>query len=177
MSSLMSHLGRPDGNVKARLTLKPVEDCLGELMGKHVIFLSDCTGAEVEAACADPEDGSIILLENLRFHAEEEGKGKNHVERCPGKKCGDGCGAFKPTEEEVTAFRASLAKLDDIYVNDAFGTAHAHSSIVGLKGKMPCVSVLLVTKELNAFSQVISDNVQRPLTVIVGGAKSVIKFL
>ena len=175
---LMSHLGRPDGNVMPSLTLKPVADRLEELMGKKVTFLSDCVGPQVEAACANPEDGSIILLENLRFHAEEEGKGKNHAEGCPGKKCGEGCVSFKPTEEQVTAFRASLAKLGDVYVNDAFGTAHrAHSSMVGLKGEMPCVSGLLVTKELDAFSQVIGDSVQRPLTAIVGGAKISDKIL
>jgi len=175
---LMSHLGRPDGAVVEKLTLKPVAERLEELMGRKVIFLSDCTGAEVEAACGSPQDGSIILLENLRFHAEEEGKGKKHVEGCPGKKCGDGCVAFKPSQEEVVAFRESLSKLGDVYVNDAFGTAHrAHSSMVGLKGKMPCVSGLLVTKELNAFSQVIGDSVQRPLTAIVGGAKISDKIL
>lgn len=86
---LMSHLGRLDGNVKESLTLKPVAERLEELMGRKVIFLNDCVGEQVEAACADPEDGSIILLENLRFHAEEEGKGKNHADGCPGKKCGE----------------------------------------------------------------------------------------
>jgi len=183
---LMSHLGRPDGRPNKSMTLKPVADKLGELMGKPVTFLSDCVGAEVEAACADPAAGSIILLENLRWHVEEEGKGIEHEEGCPGCKCekkapskGAKCCKFKATEEETTAFRSSLCKLGDVYVNDAFGTAHrAHSSMVGMQGKMPCLSGLLVAKELEAFSQVIdSDKVQRPLTAIVGGAKIADKVL
>lgn len=175
---LMSHLGRPDGNVVPKLTLKPIADRLSELIGKPVTFLSDCVGQDVEDACKDPAEGSIIVLENLRFHAAEEGKGKNHVEGCPFKKCGDGCKAFKPSADDVAAFRASLAKLGDVYVNDAFGTAHrAHSSMVGVKGAMPCVAGDLVTKELSAFSQVIGDDVQRPLTAIVGGAKISDKIL
>lgn len=175
---LMSHLGRPDGSVVAKATLKPIAERLQELIGRPVTFLSDCVGPDVEAACADPADGSIFVLENLRFHVEEEGKGKKHTEGCPFKKCGSECTSFKPTPEEVAAFRDSLAKLGDVYVNDAFGTAHrAHSSMVGLKGKMPCVSGDLVTKELAAFSQVIGDDVARPLTAIVGGAKISDKIL
>jgi len=158
---LMSHLGRPDGRPNKSMTLKPVADKLGELMGKPVTFLADCVGAEVEAACADPAEGSIILLENLRWHVEEEGKGIEHEKE------------IKASEEETAAFRASLAKLGDVYVNDAFGTAHrAHSSMVGVQGKMPCVSGLLVAKELEAFQQVLDPElVQKPLTAIVGGAK------
>jgi len=175
---LMSHLGRPDGKPNAKMSLKPVADRLGELLGKPVTFLADCVGAETEAACAAPADGSVIVLENLRFHVEEEGKGVNHVEGCPLKKCGEGCTPFKPSEAEVTAFRDSLSKLGDIFVNDAFGTAHrAHSSMVGMKGKMPCVAGDLVNKELDAFSQVIGEKVQRPLTAIVGGAKISDKIL
>ena len=105
----------------------------------------------------------------------EEGKGIDHAEGCPGAKCeakGFSCGKLKATAEETAAFRASLAKLGDVNVNDAFGTAHrAHSSLVGMKGKMPCVAGDLVNKELDAFSQVIGEGVQRPLTAIVGGAK------
>merc|ERR1712176_1118958 len=79
---------------------------------------------------------------------------------------------FKPSEEEVSKFRASLSKLGDVYVCDAFGTAHrAHSSMVGMKGNMPCVAGDLVSKELAAFSQVVGENVEKPLTAIVGGAK------
>jgi len=175
---LMSHLGRPDGKPNAKMTLKPVADRLGELMGKPVTFLASAVGAETEAACADPAPGSIIVLENLRFHVEEEGKGVNHVEGCPFKKCGEGCTKFSADAAAVTAFRESLAKLGDIYVNDAFGTAHrAHSSMVGMQGKMPCVAGDLVSKELNAFSQVVGESVERPLTAIVGGAKISDKIL
>mmetsp|Transcript_19687 Transcript_19687/g.28044 ORF Transcript_19687/g.28044 Transcript_19687/m.28044 type:complete len:420 (-) Transcript_19687:113-1372(-) len=158
---LMSHLGRPDGNKNPKFTLKPVAEKLGELMGKNVTFLSDCVGEEVEKACADPEDGSIFVLENMRFYAEEEGKGVKDGEK------------FKPSAEDVATFRDSLSKLGDIYVCDAFGTAHrAHSSMVGMQGKMPCVSGLLVAKELDAFSKVLNPELKKtPLTSIVGGAK------
>lgn len=177
---LMSHLGRPDGCPQPSMTLKPVADKLAELLDKPVTFLPDCVGAEVEAACADPAPGSVIVLENLRWHVEEEGKGIKHEEGCPGTKCekkapskGEKCIKFKATEAEVTAFRDSLSKLGDVFVNDAFGTAHrAHSSMVGMAGKMPCVAGLLVAKELDAFAQVLDeDKVEKPLTAIVGGAK------
>jgi phosphoglycerate kinase len=160
---LMSHLGRPDGKPNASMSLKPVAVRLGELMGRPVTFLPECVGAEVEAACADPSPGSIIVLENLRWHVEEEGKSKD----------------VTASEEQVIAFRAALAKLGDVYVNDAFGTAHrAHASMVGMAGKMPCVSGLLVAKELEAFANVLDPSkVQRPLTAIVGGAKISDKIL
>merc|ERR1719311_1930454 len=145
---LMSHLGRPDGVPTPSMSLKIVADKLSELMKKPVTFLPDCVGPEVEKACANPAPGSIILLENLRWHVEEEGKGIEHEEGCPGCKCekkapskGAKCCKFKATEEETTAFRSSLCKLGDVYVNDAFGTAHrAHSSMVGMQGKMPCLA-------------------------------------
>ena len=72
---LMSHLGRPDGSRVEKYTLRPVADELKKLLGREITFLSDCVGPDVEAACANPETGSVILLENLRFHVEEEGKG------------------------------------------------------------------------------------------------------
>ena len=175
---LMSHLGRPDGNKKPAMTLKPIATRLGELMGKPVTFVPDCCGPEVEAACADPAPGSIIVLENVRWYAAEEGKGINHEaggeckDGAKPKKCTEKCEKFKATADEITKFRESLAKCGDVYVCDAFGTAHrAHSSLVGMQGKMPCVAGDLVSKELNAFKQVIGDDVQRPLTAIVGGAK------
>jgi len=82
---LMSHLGRPDGQKNLKLTLKPVATKLSELLGKKVTFLTDCVGPDVEAACANPAEGSIILLENMRWYAEEEGKGCKHEEGCPGR--------------------------------------------------------------------------------------------
>ena len=153
---LMSHLGRPDGNVVPKFSLAPVAAALEALIKKPVAMMKDCVGAEVEAACADPAPGSIILLENLRFHVEEEGKGVD----AEGNKT-------KAKPDDVAAFRASLAKLGDVYVNDAFGTAHrAHSSMVGMKGVMPCYAGNLVTKELEAFSNVLDPSKQKkPMTV------------
>merc|ERR1719253_2211579 len=120
--------------------MKPVAKVLEGIVGKPVTFLPAASGAETEAACADPEPGSVILLENLRYHVEEEGKGVD----ADGNK-------VKADKEKVAAFRASLAKLGDIYVNDAFGTAHrAHSSMVG-EGYSVKASGLLVAKELEAF--------------------------
>lgn len=104
-------MGRPDGNKNLKYTLEPVAEELKRLLGKDVSFLKDCVGPEVEAACADPAPGSIILLENLRFYVEEEGKGV------------DANGAkVKADSAKVKAFRESLRKLADVYVNDAFGT-------------------------------------------------------
>ena len=156
---LMSHLGRPNGQVTPKYTLKPVAEKLQELLGKPVKFLNDCVGAEVEAACAKLQPGEVVLLENLRFHIEEEGKAKD----ANGEK-------IKADPAKVEAFRASLTKLGDVYVNDAFGTAHrAHSSVVGVN--LPeKVAGFLMEKELKAFAAVI-DNPARPLLAILGGAK------
>lgn len=156
---MMSHLGRPDGKVVEKYTLKPVAEKLEELLGKPVKFLPDCVGPEVEAACAALKPGEVALLENLRFHIEEEGKAKN----------ADGT-STKADPEKVAAFRASLTKLGDVYANDAFGTAHrAHSSVVGVN--LPDkVAGFLMQKELDAFAAVL-DNPKRPLLAILGGAK------
>ena len=156
---LMSHLGRPDGKRVEKLTLKPVADKLAELLGRPVKFLNDCVGPEVEAACAALKPGDVVLLENLRFHIEEEGKVKRE----------DGT---KETADpaKVAAFRASLTKLGDVYVNDAFGTAHrAHSSVVGVDLPIKAAGFLM-QKELDAFAAVL-DNPKRPLLAILGGAK------
>ncbi len=156
---LMSHLGRPDGKKVEKYTLKPVAEKLQELLGLPVKFLPDCVGAEVETACAALNPGEVVLLENLRFHIEEEGKVKNE----------DGT-STKADPEKVKAFRASLTKLGDVYANDAFGTAHrAHSSVVGVE--LPeKVAGFLMQKELDAFAKVI-ENPERPLLAILGGAK------
>ena len=120
-------------------------------------FLNDCVGPEVEAACASPEAGSVILLQNLRFHIEEEGKGVDEN----GSK-------VKAEKEKVDAFRASLSKLGDVYVNDAFGTAHrAHSSMVGCALEQRA-SGFLLKKELDYFSKAL-DNPERPFLAILGG--------
>jgi len=156
---LASHLGRPNGERIAKYTLKPVAEKLQELLGHPVIFLKDCVGSEVEASCAALKPGEVILLENVRFHIEEEGKAKdaegNTVKADPAK---------------IAAFRASLTKLGDVYVNDAFGTSHrAHSSVTGVD--LPDkVCGFLVEKELAAFAAVL-ENPKRPLLAILGGAK------
>jgi len=156
---LASHLGRPNGERVAKYTLKPVAAKLQELLGKPVKFLNDCVGAEVEAACAALKPGEVILLENVRFHIEEEGKAKDAEGN-----------SVKADPEKVAAFRASLSKLADVYVNDAFGTSHrAHSSVTGVE--LPHkVAGFLVEKELAAFAAVL-ENPQRPLLAILGGAK------
>ncbi|KAF9795359.1 hypothetical protein SFRURICE_004731 [Spodoptera frugiperda] len=156
---LMSHLGRPDGQANLKYTLKPVAEELKKLLNKDVTFLPDCVGAEVEAACADPTPGSVILLENLRFHIEEEGKGI------------DASGAkAKADPEKVKAFRASLRKLGDVYINDAFGTAHrAHSSMMG-EGFEQRASGFLLKKELQYFAKALHEP-ERPFLAILGGAK------
>ncbi|NBZ94985.1 MAG: phosphoglycerate kinase [Proteobacteria bacterium] len=156
---LASHLGRPNGERVSKYTLKPVAAKLKELLGKPVKFLDDCVGAEVEAACAALKPGELILLENVRFHIEEEGKAKDAEGN-----------SVKADPEKVAAFRASLSKLADVYVNDAFGTSHrAHSSVTGVE--LPHkVAGFLVEKELAAFAAVL-ESPKRPLLAILGGAK------
>jgi phosphoglycerate kinase len=156
---LMSHLGRPDGQKLAKFSLKPVANELEKLLGKPVTFLDDCVGPAVEAACAKLAPGAVVLLENLRFHLEEEGKVKRE----------DGT-SQKADPAAVAAFRASLTKLGDVFVNDAFGTAHrAHSSMVGVTLPHKAAGFLMEA-ELKAFAAVL-DNPQRPLLAILGGAK------
>lgn len=156
---LCSHLGRPDGQVVAKYSLKGVAEVLKELLGKDILFLPDCVGPEVEAACANPQPGSVILLENLRFHIEEEGKGV------------DSTGAkVKADKAAVEEFRAGLRKLGDVYVNDAFGTAHrAHSSMLG-QGYDQRASGFLLAKELTYFAKALGSP-DRPFLAILGGAK------
>jgi len=162
---LASHLGRPDGKKIAKYSLKPVAEELAKLLSKPVKFLDDCVGPAVEAACAPGalKAGDVVLLENLRFHIEEEGKVK---EKQP-----DGTEkSIKADPKNVEAFRASLSKLADVYVNDAFGTAHrAHSSMVGVTLPVKAAGFLMEA-ELNAFAKVI-DAPARPLLAILGGAK------
>jgi phosphoglycerate kinase len=147
---LMSHLGRPDGERKMEYSMKPVAVELEKLLGVPVKQLDDCVGPEVEAACASLAPGSVVLLENLRFHKEEEGKGAE--------------------KSAIAAFRASLTKLGDVYVNDAFGTAHrAHSSMVGVDLPVKAVGFLMQT-ELDYFAKAL-ENPVRPFLAIMGGAK------
>ena len=158
---LMSHLGRPDGQKVAKYSLRPVAAELEKLLGRPVTFLDDCVGPAVEAACAlgALKPGDVVLLENLRFHIEEEGKAKQ----------ADGT-SKKADPAAVAAFRASLSKLGDVFVNDAFGTAHrAHSSMVGVNLPQKAAGFLMEA-ELKAFGKVL-DHPDRPLLAILGGAK------
>ncbi len=156
---LMSHLGRPNGEKVEKYTLKPVAAELEKLLGQPVKFVSECSGPAAEEACANLKPGDVVLLENLRFHIEEEGKAKKE----------DGS-SVKADPVKVAAFRASLSKLGDVYVNDAFGTAHrAHSSMVGVDLPQKAAGFLM-EKELNAFAAVL-EHPQRPLLAILGGAK------
>lgn len=156
---LASHLGRPNGSPNPKFSLKPVADVLSERLGCPVVFLADCVGAETEAACADPASGTVFLLENLRFHVEEEGKGVG----ADGSK-------VKADAAAVAEFRASLTKLADVYVNDAFGTAHrAHSSMVGVDLPQKAAGFLM-KKELDYFSKAL-DSPGRPFLSVLGGSK------
>lgn len=160
---LMSHLGRPDGKVVEKYSLAPVAEALSKLLSKPVKFLTDCVGSEVEAACAKAVPGDVILLENLRFHIEEEGKVK--IKNADGTET-----KIKAEPEAVKAFRASLTKLADVYINDAFGTAHRdHSSMTGVQLPQRAAGYLM-NKELAAFSAVL-ESPKRPLLAILGGAK------
>jgi len=132
---------------------------LGKQLNKPVIFVKGCVGPDVESAVNSAPEGSIILLENLRFHIEEEGSGKDGE----GKK-------IKADPTKVVEFRQSLTKLGDIYVNDAFGTAHrAHSSMVGVELPQRA-SGFLVKKELEFFAKAL-EHPDRPFLAILGGAK------
>jgi phosphoglycerate kinase len=156
---LMSHLGRPDGKKVVKYSLRPVAEKLSELLGRPVRFLDDCVGPAVEKACAALAPGEIALLENLRFHVEEEGKVKQK----------DGT-SVKADPETAHAFRASLSKLGDVYVNDAFGSAHrAHSSITGISLPQRAAGYLM-KRELDFLGDAI-EKPARPFVAILGGAK------
>lgn len=142
---LISHLGRPDGKPNPELSLKPVAEKLSSLLKKPVLSASDCVGPETAKLCADLKSGQIILLENLRFHAEEE---KNDEK-----------------------FARELAGLAEVFISDAFGTAHrAHASTVGITKFLPSYAGLLMEKEVEKLSET-QINPPRPLTLVIGGAK------
>ncbi|TMI71018.1 MAG: phosphoglycerate kinase [Bacillati bacterium ANGP1] len=142
---LASHLGRPDGKVVSGLRLDPVAGRLSELLGAPVRKLPDCVGPEVARAVAEMRDGDVVLLENLRFHPEEEANDEQ--------------------------FARALASVADVYVNDAFGTAHrAHASTVGITRFLPAVAGLLMEKELVYLSRILEDP-RRPFVAILGGKK------
>jgi phosphoglycerate kinase len=143
---LCSHLGRPKGAPEAKFSLAPVAKRLAELIGKPVAITSDCIGPEAENAVKALKSGDMLLLENLRFHAEEEKNGPD--------------------------FARALASLADVYVNDAFGTAHrAHASIVGVtKYLQPAVAGFLLEKELVNLGGILTNPVH-PFAALLGGAK------
>src|SRR5215472_4074622 len=142
---LMSHLGRPKGKVDAAYSLRPVAERLGELLGRPVQIAPDCAGPEVERMAQALRPGEVLLLENLRFHAEEEGNDPQ--------------------------FARQLAVLGDVYVNDAFGTAHrAHASTEGVTHYLPAVGGFLMEKELSFLGGAL-EHPQRPFVAISGGAK------
>lgn len=142
---LMSHLGRPKGGPDPKYTLAPVAPALAKLLGTEVKFASDTVGETAEQALASLPEGGVLLLENTRFYPGEE---KNDAE-----------------------LAAKMAKLGDVFVNDAFGSAHrAHSSTVGVTQHLPSVAGLLMEKEINYLSTAL-ENPQRPFVAILGGAK------
>ncbi len=156
---LMSHLGRPNGKTSDKLSLAPVAERLSELLGKPVKLLGDCVGTDVEKTCAALSAGEVVLLENLRFHIEEEGKAK-----------GPDGSKIKADPEAVKAFRASLTTLGDVYVNDAFGTAHRdHSSMTGVALPQRAAGYLM-KKELDFLGDAV-ESPTRPFVAIIGGAK------
>jgi len=156
---LMSHLGRPGGIKDPKLSLEPVAECLASKTQKSVRFLPECYGPEVLDAVNQASDGQIILLENLRFNIGETGKGKNAA----GEK-------IKATQAQKDELCAGLTELCDVYINDAFGTAHrAHSSMVGVDCEYKAGG-LLIKKELESFARVL-EAPEKPLLAILGGAK------
>ena len=142
---LASHLGRPKGQVVEELRMKPVAVRLTELLGRPVATVDDCVGPEAEQAAAALKPGEVLLLENLRFHAEETGND--------------------------AVFAQRLAGLAQVYVNDAFGTAHrAHASTEGVTHYLPSVAGLLMTRELQILGRLLRDPA-RPFVVVLGGLK------
>jgi len=145
MVILCSHRGRPKGMVNAKYSLAPIAARLSEMLGSPVPLATDCVGPDAEQAVGAMEPADVLLLENVRFHAEEE---KNDA-----------------------AFAKQLAALADIYVNDAFGAAHrAHASTEGVAHLLPAVAGLLMEREIEHLGRVVA-NPERPLAAIIGGAK------
>lgn len=142
---IVSHLGRPKGEVDAKLSLRPVAQRLGELIEAPVKFVGDCVGREVQEAAHSLGAGQLLMLENVRFHKEEEANDAD--------------------------FAKALASLAEVYVNDAFGTAHrAHASTEGVAHYLPAVAGFLMEKELEYLGQAVADP-EHPYAAIIGGAK------
>ncbi|KAH8378021.1 hypothetical protein KR093_008500, partial [Drosophila rubida] len=155
---LASHLGRPEGKKDLKFSLAPVARELEKLLDWPVCFIDDCVSTLALEASENPPKGAVMLLENLRFHAEETGSIKKGKEK------------VKVEEEKLKDFRCKLSKLADIYVNDAFGTAHrAHSSMLG-EGYEVRAAGFLLDKELEYFAKAL-ENPKKPFLAILGGAK------
>ena len=154
---LLSHLGRPDGQVALEYSLKPCADRLSELLGKEVKFASDCVGDAVVAQANALKPGEVMVCENTRFHKEEDMKTKTDEDK-----------------QKMRGFAKELAKLGNVYVNDAFGTAHrAHAStavITEFLDKSNCVAGFLMDKELQYLGKAVAHP-ERPFVAIIGGAK------
>lgn len=162
---LLSHLGRPDGRPQPSMSLKVVADELNRLLASSahkkgdVIFVSEGVSAAAVAACQNLSAGQVVLLENLRFDVAEEGAGVDEA----GNK-------IKASATQVEQFRQLLTQLGDVFVNDAFGTAHrAHSSMVGIKHEQRAAGFLM-KKELDYFARAL-ESPRRPFVAILGGAK------
>ena len=151
-------MGRPKGQKNEKFSLAPLVPAVSDYIGKKVTWVPDCVGTEASKVTANAKDGEVVLLENLRFYTAEEGKGEVNGEK------------VKASADEISAFRKQLTTHGDLYVNDAFGTAHrAHSSMVGIDVETRA-SGFLLKKELEYFSKVL-EGPDRPLTVVMGGAK------
>ena len=152
---LASHLGRPKGERNSKFSLKPVAKRLSELLGQEVPLVDDCVGPVAEEAANNLKNGQAILLENVRFHKEETSK----------------------DEEDIKTLSLKFSKFADIFVNDAFGTAHrAHASVVGLSQHVESVAGYLIQKELEYFGK-ITTSTEKPIAAIIGGAKVSDKIL
>ena len=165
---LMSHLGRPKGKVNPEFSLKPAADRLSELLGKTITFAPDCVGDEVLAIVTAMQPGDVTVLENLRFHPEEEGKVKLADDASDDEKTA----AKAEMKEKQAVFASQLAELGDVYVCDAFGTAHrAHASMaVVTKHFDNCVAGFLLEKEIQYLGNAVQAP-ERPFIAIIGGAK------
>jgi phosphoglycerate kinase len=156
--TLLTHLGRPKGEANPEFTVKPAADYLAKLLGKDVKFVSDCVGEEAVAASKALKPGEIMCCENTRYHKEEDMKCKGDADKIAAQK----------------AFAAKLAKLGDVYVNDAFGAAHrAHASTAIITEFLPkenCVAGFLLDKEIQYLGQAVT-NPKHPFVAIIGGAK------
>lgn len=142
---LVTHLGRPKGKVVPEMTVKPIVEHLSQLLGEEVLYARDCGGEDSRQVAEEMKEGQVLLLENARFYTEEEKNDPKMAE--------------------------ALARLADLYVNDAFGTAHrAHASTEGVAHHLPAVAGFLMEKEIEALSSAV-DNPQKPFAAILGGAK------